>query len=110
MLSSLLGYGASSGNYSVLDQIAALRWVRDNIAAFGGDPASVTVGGASMHIPRASPLAQGLFRSTGKFPRRLKSGMIGTRAALRIKPAPRIRQAFRVPTYWPHRTEQGMSS
>ena len=57
---------ASSGDAGMLDMVAALEWVRDNIAAFGGDPGNVTIfgesgGGAKVSVLMAMPSAAGLF-------------------------------------------------
>jgi para-nitrobenzyl esterase len=58
--------GGPLANYAIMDQIAALKWVRRNIAAFGGDPNNVTIcgesaGGMSVHILMTSPESRGLF-------------------------------------------------
>ena len=66
-LADLLGAEyAGSGNLGILDQVAALAWVRDNIASFGGDPRNVTIfgesaGGMSVGTLLGTPAARGLF-------------------------------------------------
>lgn len=60
------GDEASPGNFGLKDQTLALKWIKRNIKAFGGDPDSITImgasaGGASVHMHMMSPLSEGLF-------------------------------------------------
>jgi para-nitrobenzyl esterase len=92
LATSALSKGAASktsGNYGIEDQQAALRWVHKNIAAFGGDPAKVTLagqsaGGDSVCIHNVSPQSKGLFRGAIE-----ESGT----CAFRLSPTPTLKEA-----------------
>jgi para-nitrobenzyl esterase len=76
----------SSGNYGLMDMIAALHWVHDNIAGFGGDPSlvmifGVSAGSTSVQALLASPPAQGLFARAGMESGALPGGLLGTGVA-----------------------------
>lgn len=85
----------SSGNVGMLDLVAALEWVRDNIEAFGGDPGNVTIfgesgGGAKVSVLLAMPTAAGLFH------RAIVQSGPGLRVTIREKATARVEQLLKI--------------
>lgn len=93
----------ASGNWGLLDQIAALEWVKKNITAFGGDPSNVTLvgqsaGSMSINILQASPLARGLFRHIVGMSGSMLGGVIPSGSTLATAEAQglKLQQALKV--------------
>ena len=89
----LVTEGNSAGNYGLMDQIEALRWVQENVEAFGGDPERVMVfglssGGFYVQALLASPLARGLFSRAGIEGNAIALGQLGDLASAEAGDAP----------------------